>query len=163
VPGPNTSATLPSLTNTAICDSRTVSEPPFWISMSAIGNRQASVPSPVSVHWMMSMNCFLMKSIRAMVVASGMKGAEIIPLRGQTLRYRSAWKAQAPSGDRDITGLAGTLTAEAAAAMGGVAVEALAGADAAEAGGRGAPGGGPAWPFCTAAMSSGVGDCPSSQ
>jgi len=66
-PGPNTSAILPSLTKTATCDSRTVSEPPFWISMSAIGKRQASVPSPVSVHWMMSMNCFLMKSISAMV------------------------------------------------------------------------------------------------
>ncbi|MCY1369099.1 hypothetical protein D9M69_561180 [compost metagenome] len=68
MPGPNTSATWPSLTNTAICDSRTVSEAPFWISISAIGKRQASVPSPDSVHWMMSMNCFLMKSIRAMVV-----------------------------------------------------------------------------------------------
>ena len=45
MPGPNTSATLPSLTNTAICDSRTVSEAPYWISMSAIGKRQASVPS----------------------------------------------------------------------------------------------------------------------
>jgi len=66
MPGPNTSATWPSLTNTAICDSRTVSEAPFWISISAIGKRQASVPSPDSVHWMMSMNCFLMKSIRAM-------------------------------------------------------------------------------------------------
>ena len=70
--------------------------------------------------------------------------------------------AQAPSGT-GYHGVGWVLTAEAAAAMGGVAVEALAGADAAEAGGRGAPGGGPAWPFCTAAMSSGVGDWPSSQ
>ncbi len=37
VPGPNTSATWPSLTNTAICDSRTISTPPFWISKSCMG------------------------------------------------------------------------------------------------------------------------------
>ena len=37
MPGPNTSATLPSLTKTAICDSRTVCEPPYWISLSAMG------------------------------------------------------------------------------------------------------------------------------
>ena len=66
VPGPNTSAIWPSLTNIASCDSRTTSAAPFWISMSCIGKRQASVPSPLSVHWMMSMNCFLMKSISAM-------------------------------------------------------------------------------------------------
>src|SRR6185369_6520471 len=71
MPGPNTSATLPSLTNTAICDSRTVREAPYWISRSRIGKRQASVPSPSSVHWMMSMNCFLMKSINAMIRSSG--------------------------------------------------------------------------------------------
>ena len=66
VPGPKTSATWPSFTKTATCDSRTTSWPPFWISMSRMGKRHASVPSPSSVHWMMSMNCFLMKSIRAM-------------------------------------------------------------------------------------------------
>ncbi|CAB3695102.1 hypothetical protein LMG26845_04949 [Achromobacter insuavis] len=37
MPGPNTSATLPSLTNTAICDSRTVRLAPYWISKSCIG------------------------------------------------------------------------------------------------------------------------------
>ena len=66
MPGPNTSATLPSLTNTAIWLSRTVSDAPYWISFSAIGKRQASTPSPCSVHCRMSMNCFLMKSIRPM-------------------------------------------------------------------------------------------------
>ncbi len=34
--------------------------------MPAIGKRQASVPSPSSVHWMTSINCFLMKSMSAM-------------------------------------------------------------------------------------------------
>ena len=50
MPGPNTSAIWPSFTNTAICDSRTVSDAPYWISMSAIGKRQASVPLLSSVH-----------------------------------------------------------------------------------------------------------------
>ena len=54
-------------TNTAACESRTVSEPPYWISMSCIGKRHARMVSAGSVHWMMSMNCFLMKSIRLMV------------------------------------------------------------------------------------------------
>src|SRR5262245_11895173 len=65
-PGPNTSATWPSFTNAAICDSRTVSCAPYWISMSCIGYRYARVVSSSSVHWMTSMNCFLMKSISAM-------------------------------------------------------------------------------------------------
>src|SRR5205085_5160884 len=83
IPGPNTSATLPSLTNIAICDSRTVSDAPYWISMSCIGYRQASVPSPVSVHCRMSMNCFLMKSIRAM--AHSFQGcAAMIPVALRT-------------------------------------------------------------------------------
>jgi hypothetical protein len=37
VPGPNTSAMMPSLTNTATCDSRTFRMAPFWISKSCIG------------------------------------------------------------------------------------------------------------------------------
>ncbi|MOA39437.1 hypothetical protein D3C78_1612190 [compost metagenome] len=65
MPGPNTSATLPSLMKTAICDSRTVSDAPYWISSSAMGKRQAIVSPSSSVHWMMSMNCFLMKSVIA--------------------------------------------------------------------------------------------------
>ena len=36
-PGWNTSTIVPSLTNAASCDSRTVSWAPFWISMSCIG------------------------------------------------------------------------------------------------------------------------------
>src|SRR3569623_1031212 len=37
--------------------------------MSCIGKRHARMPSAGSVHWMMSMNCFLMKSIRLMATA----------------------------------------------------------------------------------------------
>ena len=59
---PRTSAIRPSLTKAAICDSRTVSFAPFWISMSCMGKRQASMPSSGSVQWMTSINCFLMKS-----------------------------------------------------------------------------------------------------
>ena len=49
--------------------SATVRLAPFWISISCIGKRQASVPSPDSVHCRMSMNCFLMKSISAMAAS----------------------------------------------------------------------------------------------
>src|SRR5437764_25094 len=48
MPGPNASAILPSLTNTASCDSRTVSDAPYWISMSRIGKRHARIPSCVA-------------------------------------------------------------------------------------------------------------------
>ena len=37
MPGPKTSAILPSLTKTAICESRTVRLAPYWISKSSIG------------------------------------------------------------------------------------------------------------------------------
>ena len=47
-------------------DSRTVSCAPFWISMSAIGNRYTSTPFSGSVQWMTSMNCFRKKSPSAM-------------------------------------------------------------------------------------------------
>ncbi len=66
-PGPNRSAAFPSLTKSAICDSRTVSLPPLWISMSFIGNRYINTPGPDSVHWMTSMNCFRRKSPSPMV------------------------------------------------------------------------------------------------
>lgn len=56
-PGPKTSAIRPSFTKAAICDSRTVSDAPLWISRSSIRYRSASVPSPGSVHSMTSMNC----------------------------------------------------------------------------------------------------------
>src|SRR5262245_25562361 len=61
-PGPKRSAGLPWCTNSAACVSRTVSWAPCWISMSRMGKRQARTSSPSSVHWMMSMNCFLTKS-----------------------------------------------------------------------------------------------------
>src|SRR5262245_42803322 len=61
-PGPKRSAGLPWCTNSAAWVSRTVSWAPCWISMSRMGKRQARISSPSSVHWMMSMNCFLTKS-----------------------------------------------------------------------------------------------------
>src|SRR6266550_6332473 len=48
--------------NCATCDSRTISWAPFLISLSSSGNRYDSVSRESSVHSMMSMNCFLMKS-----------------------------------------------------------------------------------------------------
>src|ERR1035441_3211656 len=62
-PGWNTSAIWPSLTKMAICESRTVNLPPFWISISSMGYRYARTPSPGSVHWMTSINCFEKKLI----------------------------------------------------------------------------------------------------
>src|SRR5206468_572668 len=48
--------------NCATCDSRTISCAPFLISLSSSGKRKESVSRESSVHSMMSMNCFLMKS-----------------------------------------------------------------------------------------------------
>ena len=49
-PGANRSAARPSFTKSASCDSRTVSLPPLWISMSCMGKRYMRTPGPDSVH-----------------------------------------------------------------------------------------------------------------
>ena len=50
--------------------------------MSCIGKRYASVVSSSSVQWMTSMNCFLMKSMRAIAVSSAVRGdARVYPQR----------------------------------------------------------------------------------
>src|SRR5258706_15365823 len=59
----------------AIWVSRTISWPPCWISKSAVGSRQASTSSSLSVHWMTSMNCFLTKPRMPMPVASSARAA----------------------------------------------------------------------------------------
>src|SRR5215475_4340076 len=66
MPGGKTSATWPSLTNTAVCDSRTTRRAPILISLSYRGNRQTSVSRLSSSHSTMSMNSPRILSIRPM-------------------------------------------------------------------------------------------------
>src|SRR5215510_13010354 len=62
VPGPKTSASLPSFTKTAVCPSRTISFAPFLISCARTGKRQTRMSWLSSNHSMISMNWVVMRS-----------------------------------------------------------------------------------------------------
>ena len=104
-PGPKTSAILPSLTNAAIWDSRTVNCAPLRISMSAMGYRCAKMPSSGSLHWMTSMNCFCRKRESGIVAPCGTRGHRCLPqfrgsrdagemLRKASRRLLSPWQGR---------------------------------------------------------------------
>src|SRR5438477_3084950 len=71
--------------NCATCDSRTISCAPFLISLSSSGNRNDSVSRESSVHSMMSMNCFLMKS---MIAIARVSGVQVDDAGGPALLFR---------------------------------------------------------------------------
>src|SRR4029450_8225567 len=88
LPGPNVSPNSPRYTNCATCDSRTMSCAPFLISLSSSGKRYDSVSRESSVHSMMSMNCFLRKSMMAIsfcTLRALFLGPELLPFRFRVL------------------------------------------------------------------------------